>query len=273
MVRQLRRNPSALTGLAIVVLMVVIALFAPWIAPASPTQISLEDKLSPPSLDHWFGTDDLGRDIFSRVVYGSRISLSSGVLVVAIAMILGVSVGLVAGYWGGALDTGLMWVSDVFLSFPRLVLAMAIATTLGPGLVNGMVAVALSWWPWYARLVRSQVLSLRRQEFVIAANAVGAGPWRIIRRHLVPNITGTVAVQVSLDLGYAILITASLSFIGLGAQPPSPEWGSMIAQGRTYILEEWWYPTFPGLAIFLAVLGANLFGDALRDLLDPRMRQ
>jgi peptide/nickel transport system permease protein len=187
-------------------------------------------------------------------------------------MLVGVALGLVSGYWGGVIDGTLMRVSDVFLSFPRLVLAMAIAASLGAGLVNAMIAVALSWWPWYARLVRSQILSLKQADFVTAARSIGAGHGRIVTRHLFPNLVSLIAVQASLDLGYAILITASLSFIGLGVQQPTAEWGSMIAQGRNYMLTHWWYPTFPGIAIFVAVLGANLFGDALRDILDPRLR-
>jgi peptide/nickel transport system permease protein len=186
---------------------------------------------------------------------------------------LGVGIGLVSGYWGGVADSVLMRLSDVFLSFPRLVLAMAIAASLGPGLINGMIAVAISWWPWYARLVRGQVLSLKNAEFIVAARAAGVRHGRIVARHLLPNMWATIIVQTSLDLGSAILFTASLSFIGLGVQPPTPEWGSMIAQGRTYMLTHWWYPTFPGLAIFVAVLGSNLFGDAMRDILDPRLRQ
>jgi len=272
-VRLLRNNPSLLLGLLILGALVLMALLAPWLAPRSPTDIELPAKLLPPSSTHWFGADDLGRDVFSRVVYGARISLLSGSMVVLIAMSIGVLLGLLAGYWGGAIDNVIMRLSDVFVSFPRLVLAMVIAAALGPGLFNGMIAVALSWWPWYARIVRSQILSLKQEEFMTAATAVGVGHTRILSRHLLPNITGVVAVQMSLDLGYAILFTASLGFIGLGAQPPSPEWGSMIAQGRTYILTHWWYPTFPGLAIFFAVLGANLFGDALRDILDPRLRK
>lgn len=271
--RLLRNNPTLTLGLLIMGVLALTALMAPWIAPTSPTAINLPSKLMPPSATHWFGTDDLGRDVFSRVVFGGRISLLSGSMVVLIAMSIGVLLGLLAGYWGGVTDNVLMRLSDVFVSFPRLVLAMVIAAALGPGLFNGMIAVALSWWPWYARIVRSQVLTLKQAEFMTAATAVGVNHNRIIRRHLVPNITGVVAVQMSLDLGYAILFTASLGFIGLGAQPPSPEWGSMIAQGRAYILTHWWYPTFPGLAIFFAVLGANFFGDALRDILDPRLRK
>lgn len=272
MARLLRKHWTGFLGLATLILLVLAAIFAPFLAPAGPTQIMLPNKLLPPSLTHPFGTDDLGRDVLSRVIYGGRISLASGVVVVLIAMLLGVVLGLVAGYWGGVIDGVVMRVSDVFLSFPRLVLAMAIAASLGAGLINGMIAVALSWWPWYARLVRSQVLSLKQADFVTAASSIGASHVRIIVRHLLPNIVGLIAVQSSLDLGYAILFTASLSFIGLGAQPPTPEWGAMISQGRNYLLTHWWYPTFPGLAIFVAVLGANLFGDTLRDILDPRLR-
>lgn len=270
--RQLRKHWTGFLGLVILILLVLAAVFAPILAPAGPTQIVLPNKLLPPSLAHPFGTDDLGRDVLSRVIYGGRISLASGASVVLLAMLLGVALGLVAGYWGGVIDGVVMRVSDVFLSFPRLVLAMAIAASLGAGLINGMIAVALSWWPWYARLVRSQMLSLKQADFVTAASSIGASHGRIIMRHLLPNIIGLIAVQSSLDLGYAILFTASLSFIGLGAQPPTPEWGAMISQGRNYMLTHWWYPTFPGLAIFVAVLGANLFGDTLRDILDPRLR-
>ncbi|MGQ9600723.1 MAG: nickel transporter permease [Anaerolineae bacterium] len=272
MTRQLRKHWTGFLGLVILILLVLAAVFAPILAPAGPTQIVLPNKLLPPSLAHPFGTDDLGRDVLSRVIYGGRISLASGAIVVLLAMLLGVALGLVAGYWGGVIDGVVMRVSDVFLSFPRLVLAMAIAASLGAGLINGMIAVALSWWPWYARLVRSQMLSLKQADFVTAASSIGASHGRIIMRHLLPNIIGLIAVQSSLDLGYAILFTASLSFIGLGAQPPTPEWGAMISQGRNYMLTHWWYPTFPGLAIFVAVLGANLFGDTLRDILDPRLR-
>ncbi|MFC2023606.1 nickel transporter permease [Chloroflexota bacterium] len=272
MKKLISKNLSAGVGLAIMILLVLAALFAPLVSPADPNQITLPDKLLSPSFAHPFGTDDLGRDLLSRVIYGTRVSLISGAVVVIIAMTIGVTWGLVAGYWGGPIDGFLMRLSDVFLSFPRLVLAIAIAASLGPGLINGMIAVALSWWPWYARLVRGQVLTLKQADFVTAASSVGARHGRIIRRHLFPNMIGLIAVQASLDLGYAILFTASLSFIGLGAQPPLAEWGSMIAAGRNYLLTHWWYPTFPGVAIFLAVLGSNLFGDALRDFLDPRLR-
>jgi peptide/nickel transport system permease protein len=270
--RRLTHMPAAWIGGAIVLLLLAVALAGRNATPFDPLRIVPADKLLPPSLLHSFGTDDLGRDLLSRVVAGARISLLVGVLVLAIAMSVGVGLGLVAGYWGGWMDEVIMRTTDIFLSFPRLVLAIAIAATLGPGLYNAMVAVALSWWPWYTRLVRAQLLSLREHEFVQAALSLGAGRPRILVRHLLPNVGTTVVIQASIDFGYAILATASLSFIGLGAQPPTPEWGAIIAQARSYMIDAWWYPTFPGLAIFLAVLGFNLLGDAIRDAFDPRLR-
>lgn len=270
--RALRRMPAAWTGGAIVLALLIVALLGSTLAAFDPLRIVPQSKLLPPSVAHPFGTDDLGRDLLSRVVSGARISLLVGVLVLAIAMTVGVGLGLVAGYWGGWTDEVIMRATDVFLSFPRLVLAIAIATTLGPGLYNAMVAVALSWWPWYTRLVRGQLLSLREQEFILAVISLGAEHSRILLRHLLPNVATAVVIQASIDFGYAILATAGLSFIGLGAPPPTPEWGSMIAQARSYMIDAWWYPTFPGLAIFLAVLGFNLLGDAIRDAFDPRLR-
>jgi peptide/nickel transport system permease protein len=268
----LRRMPAAWIGGAIVLALMTVALLGGALAPFDPLRIVPANKLLPPSPVHLFGTDDLGRDLLSRVIAGARISLLVGVLVLAIAMIIGVGLGLVAGYWGGWTDEVIMRTTDVFLSFPRLVLAIAIAATLGPGLYHAMVAVALSWWPWYTRLVRGQLLSLREQEFILAVISLGAARRRILLRHLLPNVATAVVIQASIDFGYAILTTAGLSFIGLGASPPTPEWGSMIAQARSYMIDAWWYPTFPGLAIFLAVLGCNLLGDAIRDAFDPRMR-
>lgn len=270
--RALARSPAAWVGAAIVALLLLLALAGPAAAPFSPLRIAPQEKLQVPSTQHPLGTDDLGRDLLSRVMAGARISLMVGMMVLAIAMSLGVGLGLVAGYWGGWVDEGIMRTTDVFLAFPRLVLAIAIAATLGPGLYNAMVAVALSWWPWYTRLVRGQLLSLRQQEFVLAATSLGAGHTRILVRHLLPNVGAVIVIQASIDVGYAILATAGLSFIGLGAQPPVPEWGSMIAQARSYMIDFWWYPTFPGLAIFLTVLGFNLLGDAIRDAFDPRLR-
>ncbi|HLW58523.1 MAG TPA: ABC transporter permease [bacterium] len=271
-VRLLAQIPAAWIGAAIVIFLILLALFGPAAAPFDPLRISVADKLLPPSPRHWFGTDDLGRDLLSRVMTGARISLSVSAMVLAIAMTLGVGLGLIAGSAGGWADEAIMRTTDVFLAFPRLVLAIAIAATLGPGLYNAMVAIALSWWPWYTRLVRGQLLSLRQQEFVLAAVSVGTGGSRILLRHLLPNVGTTVVIQASIDVGYAILATAGLSFIGLGAQPPTPEWGAIIAQARSYMVDAWWYPTFPGVAIFLAVLGFNLLGDAVRDAFDPRLR-
>ena len=270
--RLLARIPSAWIGTAIVAVLAAVALAGPTAAPADPFHISAADKLRPPSTVHPFGTDDLGRDILSRVLTGARISLTVGVVVLVLAMTVGVGLGLIAGYWGGWMDEVLMRTTDVFLAFPRLVLAIAIAATLGPGLSNSVVAIALSWWPWYTRLVRGQLLSLREQEYVLAAVSLGAGRPRILLQHLLPNVGTTVVIQASIDIGFAILATASLSFIGLGAQPPTPEWGAMIANARSYMVDAWWYPTFPGLAIFLAVLGFNLLGNAIRDAFDPRLR-
>ncbi|HLY22881.1 MAG TPA: nickel transporter permease [bacterium] len=270
--RLLARIPSAWIGIAIVGLLVVVALAGPAAAPYDPFHISAADKLRPPSPVHWLGTDDLGRDLLSRVLTGARISLLVGVVVLVLAMVLGVGLGLIAGYWGGWMDEVIMRTTDVFLAFPRLVLAIAIAATLGPGLSNSVVAIALSWWPWYTRLVRGQLLSLREQEYVLAAVSLGAGRPRILLMHLLPNVGTTVVIQASIDIGFAILASASLSFIGLGAQPPTPEWGAIIAQARSYMVDAWWYPTFPGLAIFLAVLGFNLLGNAVRDAFDPRLR-
>jgi peptide/nickel transport system permease protein len=268
----LRRMPAAWIGGAIVLALLIVALLSSALAPFDPLRIVPVNKLLAPSPVHLFGTDDLGRDLLSRVIAGARISLLVGVLVLAIAMTVGVGLGLIAGHWGGWTDEAIMRTTDVFLSFPRLVLAVAIAATLGPGLYNAMVAVALSWWPWYTRLVRGQILSLREQEFILAVVSLGAARRRILLRHLLPNVATVVVIQASIDFGYAILTTAGLSFIGLGAAPPTPEWGSMIAQARSYMIDAWWYPTFPGLAIFVAVLGFNLLGDAIRDAFDPRLR-
>jgi peptide/nickel transport system permease protein len=270
--RLLAGIPSAWIGVTIVGLLAAVALAGPAAAPYDPFHISAADKLRPPSAVHPFGTDDLGRDLLSRVLSGARISLAVAVVVLILAMVVGVGLGLIAGYWGGWMDEMLMRTTDVFLAFPRLVLAIAIAATLGPGLSNSVIAIALSWWPWYTRLVRGQLLSLREQEYVLAAVSLGAGRPRILLQHLLPNVGSTVVIQASIDIGFAILATASLSFIGLGAQPPTPEWGAIIAQARSYMVDAWWYPTFPGLAIFLAVLGFNLLGNAVRDAFDPRLR-
>jgi len=267
----LGKHPLALAGLIIISALILVAVLAPVIAPFDPYDQVADDRLQPPGNRYFFGTDDMGRDIFSRVIYGSRLSLAAAAVVLALSTSIGILVGAVAGYVGGRLDEVLMRITDMFLAFPAMVLAMVIASALGPSLLNAMIAIAVVWWPWYARLIRGQILSLKTMEYVEAAKALGAGNARILWKYILPNCTAPLIVQATLDSGYAILTTASLSFIGVGALAPTPEWGSMISIGRSYILAQWWYPTFPGLAICLAVPGFNLLRDGLRDILDPRL--
>lgn len=270
--RFLKRNPLAMVGLVIVLITIIVALTSQWLVPYDPIAPNLDVKLNPPSAQHILGTDDMGRDIFSRILAGTQVSMASAVIIISVSMIFGLIVGLIAGYVGGWLDDLLMRLTDIFLAFPAMILAMAISATLGPSLKNALIAVASVWWPWYARLVRGQVISVRNMEYVEAAYSVGATPLRIVLRHILPNTLGPLLVQATLDVGNTILLTASLSFIGLGAQPPTPEWGSMVSVGRLYLLSYWWVPTMPGFAILLAVLGFNLMGDALRDFADVRER-
>jgi peptide/nickel transport system permease protein len=264
------RNASFLLGGGILLVVLICALFAPWIAPYDPLTIDFSRKLVPPSPAHPFGTDELGRDILSQVIHGARTSLIIGVTVLTLALAIGVPIGLAAGYYGGRLDTVLMRVADVFLAFPPLLLPIAITAALGAGLFNAMLALAVAWFPWYARIVRGAVLRIRSERYLDAARAMGVSDLRIICRHAAPNATTPVLVQGSMDFGYTILAAASLSFIGIGARPPTIEWGLMVAMSRTKFLDFWWTAAFPGLAIFFTVLAANLLGDALRDLLDPR---
>jgi peptide/nickel transport system permease protein len=268
--RHLLRNPSGVAGLVLIVGLILVALAGPYLVHADPLKQALTQRLKGPSSGHLFGTDQLGRDILSRVVSGARISLQVGALVLLVAMTIGVTLGAIAGYAGGIVDEIIMRVTDVFLAFPTLVLAMVISAVLGKGIYNAMLAVGLVWWPWYARLVRAQVLAVKEADFIQAARSLGASPIRIIWKHLLPSTIATITVQASLDVGYAILATAGLSFIGLGAQPPTAEWGAMVAEGRKYLTTHWWVPMFPGLAILLSVMGINLLGDALRDALDPK---
>jgi len=266
-----RRNifaAACATGFGLIVLM---ALLAPFLGLADPTQIDFSSKLLRPSSTHWFGTDGLGRDIFSGVVYGARVSLLVAIGVVTIAASIGIPIGLVAGYAGGWIDTTLMRISDVFLAFPPLLLPITLAALLGPGLLNAMCAVAISWFPWYARIVRSTVLTVRSDLYVQSARAIGTNPSSIALRHVLPNSLSPVVVQASLDFGFAILTTASLSFIGMGAVPPTVEWGLMVASSRSVFLEYWWTAMFPGLAIFLTVFFANVVVDGVRDSLDPKL--
>lgn len=273
LIRKLFANPLSAVGATTVLLILFFAVFAPLVAPFDPIVMHPQDRLSPPDATHWFGTDDSGRDVFSRIVHGTRYSLLSAVGILIMASILGTVVGLVSALFGGWVDEVLMRLTDMFLAFPALVLAMGMAAALGPSLFNAMIAIVLVWWPWYARLVRGQALQLRQEAFVESAIIAGASWWRIAVHHILRNCMTPLIVQVSLDIGYAILTLAGLSFIGLGAQPPTPEWGSMVSVGRDYFLDQWWMVTFPGLAIFLSVMSFNLFGDGLQEVLSPRTAQ
>lgn len=270
--RELFRSPLVIFGLVVVLIVVILAIFAPQLAPYNPSQINFSAVTAPPSSAHLLGTDDVGRDILSRIIYGSRIDLLVGFLTILGAVLIGLPIGAIAAYRGGWVDEAIMRVTDMFLSFPPLILAMALAAALGPGLIHAMEAMLITWWPWYTRLIRGQVLSIKENTYVEAARALGANDVRVILRHILPNSLSPIIVQGTMDIGNAILTAASLSFIGLGAQPPQPEWGAMITVGRNYIQQYWWMATFPGLAILLTVIGFNLFGDGLRDSLDPRLR-
>ncbi|MFK4834158.1 ABC transporter permease [Microbacterium sp. ZW T2_14] len=271
--RVLRKDRLAALGLALIVLVVILAIFGPWIAPF-PAQgygaTNVADRMLAPSTAHWFGTDQLGRDILSRVIIGARPALTVSLLVVAIAALVGIPLGAVAGYRGGWLDQVLMRVTEIFQAFPPLLLAMVTVAILGPSLLNAGLALAICWWPWYARLVRAEARALRDRPFVEAARAIGVPAWRILPRHILRNCLTPVLVQATVDIGSVVLAAGSLAFIGLGAQPPAPDWGLMVAEGRGQIFTAWWISTFPGLAIFVTVLGFNLLGDSLRDFFDPR---
>ncbi len=272
-IRRFRKETTAIVGLLLIIILLAMALLAPLLSPYPPLEQNIADSLHPPAPEHWFGADKLGRDIFSRMLYGAQISLFSGLFVVLAAGTVGTLVGLSAGYIGGWADEGIMRLTDIFFAFPSLILAMAIAGALGPSLRNALIAVAIVTWPVYARLIRGQMLVLRDQEFVQAARSVGAGHGLILRRHLLPNTLSPLLVQVSFDMGTVILAVAGLSFIGFGAQPPTPEWGVMISEGRNYITTHWWLTFFPAMAMLFAVAGFNLVGDGLRDVLDPRLRK
>lgn len=272
MIRQILSSPLTILGLFLVTVLIFLAIFAPVIAPSDPLEVNLTQKLLPPSADHWFGTDEVGRDIFSRIIFGTRISLKIGLLVVLISFPIGTVLGAIAGYVGGIVDQVIMRITDIFLSFPGIILAMSIAAALGPSIENVLLALAITWWPWYTRIVRSSVLSIKNAEFVESARALGANPFRILFREILPNSIAPASIQASLDLGFVILAAAGLSFIGLGAQAPSPEWGAMLSSSREILRDAWWAATFPGLAILFTVLGFNLLGDGLRDILDPKNR-
>ncbi len=271
----LRANPLAMIGLAIVVTLVVVALLANVIAPYDPIVGGdlRTERLLPPSLTHLMGTDEQARDIFSRLVHGSRITLMVVALVAVIATPIGLLVGTTAGYFGGWVDTVLMRVTDIFLAFPRLILALAFVAALGPGIENAIIAIAITSWPPYARLARAETLTIRDTDYINAIRLQGARPVRIIWGHVVPLCLSSVIIRVTLDMAGIILTAAGLGFLGLGAQPPQPEWGAMIAGGRRFIIDQWWVVTMPGLAIFVVSLGFNFLGDGLRDVLDPKARK
>jgi len=274
--RVFRRDPLALASLVVIIVFILGAIFAPLLT-AYPEQgrgvPNILEKFKPPSSTHLLGTDYLGRDVLARILFGGRISLSMGFLVVLIAVLIGTPLGAISGYYGGRLDNLIMRITDIFLSFPSLLLAMAIAAALGPSFINSMIAIAITWWPWYTRVVRAQVLSLRERYFIEAARSIGVSNLTIIRRHVIPNILTPVMVQGTMDLGSAILTGAAISFLGLGVQPPTPEWGSMISNGRIYFIERPWFAGAAGVAIFMVTLAFNLLGDALRDAADPRTRR
>ncbi|MBE0553266.1 MAG: ABC transporter permease [Rhodobacteraceae bacterium] len=266
-----RRNPLAMIGLLIVMLLLVVAALAPVLAPHDPITQDLRMRLLPPLTEgHILGTDDFGRDILSRLIMGSRITLFIIAMVAVTAPLFGMLVGTVAGYFGGLVDEVLMRLTDIFLAFPKLILALALVAVLGPGMENAVLAIALTSWPPYARVARAETLTVRNSDYIAAVRLQGAGAGRIILGHVMPMCLPSVIIRVTLDMAGVILIAAGLGFLGLGVQPPMPEWGAMISAGRKYLFEQWWVATMPGLAIFIVSLGFNLLGDGLRDVLDPR---
>ena len=270
--RDLVRNPLTMVGLAVIITLLLVAAFAQWLAPYSAIEGTLADRLQPPSAAHWMGTDELGRDILSRVIYGARVTLMIVLLVAVISAPLGLLIGTVAGYLGGWVDLVLMGLTDIFLSLPRLVLALAFVAALGPGIENAVIAIAIAAWPVYARIARAEVLTFRNAEFLDAIRMQGASRLRIIALHVIPLCLSSTIIRVTLDMAGIILTAAGLGFLGLGAQPPLPEWGAMISRGRSFILDQWWVATMPGFAIVIISLGFCLFGDGLRDVLDPKQR-
>lgn len=266
----LKANPLALLGLAIICVLLAAAALAPWLAPYDPLAQNLSQRLLPPSATHFFGTDALGRDIFSRVLHGTRITLAIVLLVVISVGPVGLLIGTISGYFGGWVDTVLMRTTDVFLAFPKLVLALAFVAVLGPGIENAIIAIAITTWPPYARVARAETMVIRNADYIAAVRLQGASHGRIILKHVIPMCIPSVIVRTTLDMAGIILTAAGLGFLGLGAQPPLPEWGAMIATGREFIFDQWWVAAFPGIAICLVALGFNLFGDGLRDVLDAR---
>ena len=269
--QRLRKNRGAVAGSIVLLVLIVASMAAPWITTHDPVILAPRERLQPPSAQYWFGTDAFGRDVFTRVVYGGRVSLMVGVIAVAISLSLGVTLGLLAGYLGGVFDDVVMRLIDVLMAFPGLLLALAVVAILGPNLVNAMIAVGISAAPTYARVTRSAVLQTKELAFIEAARQSGARVWRIVLVHVFPNVLGSIVVIATLGVANAIIAGAALSFLGLGAGPPTPEWGLMLSDGRAYLRHAWWITTFPGAAIMVTVLAINLMGDGLRDALDPRM--
>ena len=268
--RRLLSHRGALLGIAYIALLAVTATFAHLILPTDPLAQDLANTLDPPSAEHWFGADQYGRDMLSRVMHGTRTALLAVVVADGLALVLGCGLGLIAGFFGGRVDAVAMRLTDVLLAFPYLLLALIIVAALGPGLTNSMIAIGIVYTPQYARLIRGQVLAVRQADYVRAARALGAARVRIMLRHVLPNSFTPILVMATLQAGSVIVETAGLSFLGLGAQPPSPDWGALLSDGQSYFLTAWWIATFPGLAIFVVVIGFNLLGDALRDRFDPR---
>ena len=269
----LRGNPLLLAGGIVATAIVLIALLAPLLAPYPADAVSATHPLSvllPPSMSHWFGTDQVGRDILSRVLYGARVSPLIAVFVILISCVIGIPLGLAAGYFGGVIDEVIMRVTDVFLAFPALLLALAFAAVLPPSLTSTTLAIAIAWWPWYTRLLRGQAASVAGRPYVESCRTLGISRRRIIFRHILPNAVTPLIVEISLDVGGVILTAAALSFLGLGAQDPTPDWGLMVSEGQSYFMTQWWLVTFPGLAILITALAFNLLGDGLRDVLDPK---
>ena len=268
-----RRNRLMVLGTGIIAGLLLVAALAPLLASHGPFEQALADRLLPPSGKYLFGTDGLGRDIASRVVYGARVSLAIAFLVAAISTPIGMLIGILSGYLGGAVDEILMRLADIFLAFPRLILAIAFAAALGPGVENAIIAIAIAHWPSYARLARAETLNVKNNDYIQAMRVLGAGKLRIMTGHIAPMCLSSIIVRMSLDMGTIILTAAGLGFLGLGAQPPMPEWGLMVADGRQFLVDQWWVSTLPGLAILVVVMGFNLLGDGIRDVLDPRQRQ
>lgn len=271
--RLLFRGPTAIVAAAVLVVLIVTAFLGEQLAPHEATGTDVGNRLQGPSADHWFGTDELGRDVLSRVILGAEVSLRVGAVAVGISLVAGVLIGLLAGYYGRWVDDVLMRLSDVLFAFPAMLMAIAVLAILGPGSTNAMIAIGIVYTPIFARITRASVLSVREEVYVKAARSAGAGDLRIIGRHVLPNVTAPIIVQTSISLAFAILSEAALSFVGLGTQPPEPSWGRMLAEGRGFVEQAWWMAVFPGLAIFVTVLAFNVLGDALRDVLDPRQRQ